>query len=75
VIDLIFVVDSAEEFHKSNFDRNYSHYGGFSKRLPLSVTYDGVQRSGSRLYFNPLIPLKSFEGFEGDQRRLKYGVI
>ena len=30
---------------------------------------------GSRIYFNPLIPLKSFEGYSDDLRRLKYGVI
>jgi translocator assembly and maintenance protein 41 len=74
VIDIILVVDSAEKFHKENFERNYSHYSGISKRLPLRTTYEMVQRSGSKIYFNPLIPLKSF-GYTEDQRRIKYGVI
>ena len=72
---MILIVDSVEEFHRENFKRNYKHYSGLSKRLPLSVTYNGVQRSGSRIYFNPLIPLKSFEGYSDDLRRLKYGDI
>tara|TARA_B110000285_G_C14939267_1_gene521183 strand:+ start:620 stop:886 length:267 start_codon:yes stop_codon:yes gene_type:complete len=78
---LILIVDDAEEFHKENFDQNNKHYSGFSKRLPLSVTSNFVQRSGSKLYFNPLIPLKTFKSnenpdlFSNDARRLKYGII
>ena len=56
------MVDDVEEFHKENFDRNNKHYSGFSKRLPLSVTSNFVQRTGSKLYFNPLIPLSTFSG-------------
>ena len=71
------MVDDVEEFHKENFDRNNKHYSGFSKRLPLSVTSNFVQRTGSKLYFNPLIPLSTFSGedYSQDARRLKYGVI
>ena len=47
VIDIILVVDSAEKFHKANFSMNYSHYSFLSKRVPLRVTYNMVQRSGS----------------------------
>lgn len=61
VIDLILVVDSAEEFHKKNFSHNYKHYSGLSKRLPLGFTSKFVQRKGSKIYFNPLIPFRSFK--------------
>ena len=61
VIDLILIVDSAEEFHEKNFGHNYKHYSGLSKRLPLGVTSGAVQRSGSKMYFNPLIPFNSFK--------------
>ena len=71
---MIFIVDSAEDFHKENFKRNYSHYSGLSKRFPLGVTYNFVQRTGSRIYFNPLIPMKTL-GEKDDLRKLKYGVI
>ena len=83
VIDVILVVDSAEEFHKTNFDINYKHYSAFPKRLPLGFTSQFVQRSGSMMYFNPLIPLSTFKngepdfvsGLKSDKRKLKYGVI
>ena len=57
---------------------NYHHYSYYTKRLPLSVT-DWVQNSGSNIYFNPLIPMKTFKDEAGnnliDQRKFKYGVI
>jgi hypothetical protein len=38
-----------------------------------------VQNSGSNIYFNPLIPMKTFKDEAGnnliDQRKFKYGVI
>jgi hypothetical protein len=45
------------------------------------VTSNFVQRTGSKIYFNPLIPLKTFKNEENpdlyanDARRLKYGII
>ena len=66
------------EFHSKNMScDNYKHYSYFAKRMPLSVTNDGVQSKGSQIYFNPLIPLNSFEGVTtmDDKRRIKYGVI
>ena len=56
---------------------NYSHYSYFAKRMPLSVTNNLVQNCGSKMYFNPLIPLNTFEGVttQDDQRRIKYGTI
>ena len=42
VIDVLMVVDNAKEFHEKNFKHNYSHYSGWSKRLPLSVTSEFV---------------------------------
>ena len=57
---------------------NYGHYSYYTKRLPVSVT-DWVQNSGSHIYFNPLIPMKTFkvdgEKNVEDKRRFKYGVI
>ena len=85
MIDAIFIAQDPKEFHCENFDKNYSHYSFLSKRLPLAVTHSVVQRKGSQLYFNPLIPLKTFseegatgefeEGLRQDQRKFKYGVI
>ena len=82
------IVDNAKEFHDKNFKHNYSHYSGWSKRLPLSFTSDFVQRKGSGIYFHPYIPFQSMkcdynqddnseilELLKNDQRRLKYGVI
>ena len=58
--------------------RNYHHYSYYTKRLPLSVT-NWVQKTGSNIYFNPLIPMKTFKNEDGrnlnDQRKFKYGVI
>lgn len=79
VIDMIFVVDDAHQFHSKNFKMNYKHYSGWSKRLPLSVTTSFVQRTGSCIYFHPLIPISTFTSpetnFKSDRRRFKYGII
>ena len=56
---------------------NYSHYSFFAKRTPPTLKESLVQNSGSKLYFNPRIQLKSFEGVttSDDLRKIKYGVI
>ena len=56
---------------------NYKHYSYWAKRMPLGLTNNLVQDCGSQIYFNPLIPLGSFEGVTGadDKRRIKYGTI
>ena len=66
-------MDDTRRFHELNMDMNPRHYSGFTKRLSLSAT-DWVQNSGSMIYFNPLIPMKSFQ-LDSDMRKLKYGVI
>lgn len=55
---------------------NRHHYSGLSRRLPLSTTSKVNDRLGG-LYFNPLIPLRSFQDFTSsdDARRIKYGVV
>jgi len=54
------MVDDTAEFHKANMNsNNHSHYSVFAKRLPYAMT-EAVQNSGSQIYFNPLIPLKTF---------------
>ena len=83
VIDILLVVDDTHEFHRKNMEINQKHYSFFTKRLPLAFT-NAVNNSGSFIYFNPLIPIKSFKdsdelGVErslaNDLRKLKYGVI
>ena len=78
VIDILLVVDDTQEFHSKNMSAdNYKHYSYWAKRMPLTVTNNLVQERGSQIYFNPLIPLNSFEGVTtvDDKRRIKYGVI
>ena len=45
--------------------------------MPPRLTDGLVQNSGSNLYFNPLIPLKSFNSIQeaNEMRKIKYGVI
>ena len=76
VIDMILIVDDTYKFHEKNMSMNYNHYSSWPKRLTLSFTND-IQNRGSNLYFNPLIPLNTFQGVtqEGDQRRIKYGIV
>jgi hypothetical protein len=76
IIDMILIVDDTAQFHEKNMKQNYAHYSYFAKRLPPTITNNLVQNAGSNLYFNPLIPLKSFGGdHSSDERRIKYGVI
>lgn len=65
VIDMLLFVDDSRQFHEANMAQNYKHYSYLSKRLPLDAT-NGVQQSGAGLYFNPLIPLSSFETTQDD---------
>ncbi len=74
MIDAILVVDDTYKFHEENIKLNLHHYSYYTKRVPVSVT-NWVQNSGSQIYFNPLIPMKTFKHSEHDQRRFKYGVI
>ncbi len=74
---MILFVEDARKFHQANMSSdNYSHYSYIAKRLPLDIT-TSVQTAGTGLYFNPLIPLKSFKGLDmaNDTRKIKYGVI
>jgi Phosphatidate cytidylyltransferase, mitochondrial len=59
VIDAILIVDDTQKFHEQNMDMNGRHYSYYTKRLPTSVT-NWVNNSGSKMYFNPLIPMKTF---------------
>ena len=68
-------MEDTYKFHYANMS-NSSHYSGWSKRLPLEFTNSAVQNSGAKLYFNPLIPLRSLKEIDRqDVRRLKYGII
>ena len=75
---MILVVDDTLVFHEKNMKANYKHYSYFATRLPPSITNNLVQNSGSNIYFNPLIPIQSLQGFQDekqDLRKIKYGVI
>ena len=75
---MLLVVDDTHKFHCANMNsKNYSHYSYFAKRMPLEITNSNVQNMGSHLFFNPLIPLNSFNDLtaDDDKRRIKYGVI
>ena len=75
---MILLVDDTYQFHEENLKQNRHHYSFFAKRLPLFIT-NKVQSTGSQIYFNPLIPMKTFQHEESlikdDLRKLKYGVI
>lgn len=53
--------------------QNSGHYSFYTKRVPPSVT-NWVNNTGSKMYFNPLIPMRKLQ-LPNDQRRFKYGVI
>jgi len=74
---MLLVVEDTKVFHEENMSLNYKHYSYFAKRMPLNITNRVQNGIGSALYFNPLIPLRNFEGFTTvqDGRKLKYGVI
>ena len=74
VIDMLLVVDDLQRFHEQNLAMNSSHYSYLAKRVPTSLIA-AVNESGSGIYFNPLIPLKSFNSEDTETRQIKYGVI
>ncbi|CDW81185.1 UNKNOWN [Stylonychia lemnae] len=79
VIDMILIVDDTYKFHEENMNTdNHSHYSFYTKRLPVGVT-NAINNGGSCIYFNPLIPIKTFKNqydpSAKDLRKIKYGVI
>jgi translocator assembly and maintenance protein 41 len=72
MIDLFFIVDDIEKFHKQNLVRNKNDYSFVGRNLPLKWLLR-VNRFGTGVYYNPSIEIQD----ESSQRkfRIKYGVI
>ncbi|KAF5308384.1 hypothetical protein FQR65_LT18181 [Abscondita terminalis] len=66
MIDLVFCVDNAYEWHRSNLEINNSHYSGFRYLGHHTIT-KFQELYGAKVYFNTLVPL--------DDVTFKYGVI
>ncbi|KAK4879312.1 hypothetical protein RN001_007458 [Aquatica leii] len=66
MIDLVFCVDNAYEWHRSNLEVNRSHYSGFRYLGHHTIT-NFQEHYGAKVYFNTLVPL--------DDIIYKYGVI
>nr|CAG4647079.1 EOG090X06VP [Megafenestra aurita]SVE92413.1 EOG090X06VP [Megafenestra aurita] len=66
VVDLVFVVDDAETFHRFNLEHNWRHYSSMKYLGPHSLA-SFQEQWGARVYFNTLVPYK--------HGLLKYGVI
>jgi mitochondrial translocator assembly and maintenance protein 41 len=66
LIDLLFVVNDADKFHKENFEKNRNHYTGLGYLLgPFFLKL--LRRNFFPIHFNPLITVNDFS--------FKYGVI
>jgi translocator assembly and maintenance protein 41 len=65
MLDLVFVVDDAEVWHRSNLAVNSDHYS-FVQYLG-SDTIANIQRAGAGVYYNTLVQI--------NEQVLKYGVI
>ncbi|EGG18307.1 mitochondrial matrix Mmp37 family protein [Cavenderia fasciculata] len=65
MIDMVFAVDNANDWHKENLERNWSHYSFLAYGGPKLISF--VQRTSAKVYYNTLL---SFNGV-----RYKYGVI
>ncbi|KAK5645789.1 hypothetical protein RI129_004253 [Pyrocoelia pectoralis] len=66
IIDLIFCVDNAYEWHEQNLQHNNSHYSGL-KYLGHHSIANFQQSYGAKVYFNTLVPFEDIT--------IKYGVI
>ncbi|EAR98282.1 matrix MMP37 protein (macronuclear) [Tetrahymena thermophila SB210] len=72
MIDLIFGVQDADEWHRMNLIKNPSHYSGLGYYLGSSYLHF-LQQYITPVHFNPSIQVDSF-----DQKRklnIKYGVV
>ncbi|XP_046391979.1 phosphatidate cytidylyltransferase, mitochondrial [Ischnura elegans] len=66
MIDMIFVVEDPEEWHKENMSRHPHHYSGL-RYLGEQFVSQLQENWGAKVYFNTLIP------FEGGL--IKYGLV
>jgi translocator assembly and maintenance protein 41 len=66
MIDLIYVVNDINEFHKQNMKINSNHYSGIAKFSGADAT-SKINRIGTKIYYNPSITV--------DNILIKYGTI
>lgn len=71
MVDLVFAVDDAVEWHRANMELNRHHYSGLiSKFGPRAVAK--LQRDyAAKVYYNTLVRVPDLEG----DQLIKYGVI
>ena len=67
MIDLFFIVDDLEKFHKENLRVNHHHYSNLSKHFGNGKIIE-VNKQGTCVYYNPNIKLC-------DDILIKYGVM
>ncbi|CEG37422.1 mmp37-like protein [Plasmopara halstedii] len=71
MIDLVFAVDDAQDWHKQNIERNPKHYS-MLRYLGAANIAAFQENFGAGLYYNTLVPLT---GKLLGTRLVKYGVI
>lgn len=57
MLDLIFVVDNAFEWHRENIAKNKDHYSFLHHIGEENISL--IQRSGAGVYFNPYVRINS----------------
>jgi translocator assembly and maintenance protein 41 len=67
MIDIIYIVEDIENFHKLNMDINPLHYSKLA-RLLGSVATANINESATKVYYNPSIMLD-------ENINIKYGVV
>jgi translocator assembly and maintenance protein 41 len=70
MLDLILVVDDAEQWHRSNLSENPHHYSGVRHLGASAVSL--LQKMPAGVYYNTLIAMK---GPSQKGRLMKYGVV
>ena len=67
MLDVVFVVDDALTWHKSNMDLNRSHYSALARICGPELITSFQDDFGANIYFNTFVPWNG--------RIIKYGVI
>jgi len=70
MLDLILVVDDAEEWHRQNFVMNRDHYAEPMRTLGPNFVSRVQRNYPAGVYFNTLLPMRSRNG-----QLMKYGVV
>lgn len=67
MLDVVFIVDNALRWHKSNLQMNRSHYSMFARSIGPSFIASLQENLGAKMYYNTLVPWNG--------QMIKYGVI